>query len=311
MRTLGVSRATAQRRLRAMVAEGLLRRTTPRGRDVAYVVAPFRKRWRRAAADEHEAWKALEAWLSRALPRFGAEESQTVGYATTELINNAIDHSDATWVSLRASVEEGEAVIVVDDDGVGCFARIRSAHGIATAEDAVAQLEKGKLTSAPDRHAGEGLFFSSKAPRRFLLESGDRAWLVDNDARDSALYPVAPAVRGTRLTLHFVPGRTTGLHALFAAWTDPETLAFAKTRTTIKLAAVGKTLLSRSEAKRVTAGLDRFRHVTLDFAGVDIVGQGFADEVFRIFRRAHPEVELEPVRMNDAVAFMVGRVRQA
>src|SRR5690606_6165855 len=107
---------------------------------------------------------------------------------------------------------------------------------------------------------------------------------------------------------HFVPGRTRGLRALLEEWTDPKTLAFAKTRTTITLAATGTTLLSRSEAKRITAGLDQFQHVTLDFHGVDIVGQGFADEIFRVFRNAHPNVELEPVRMNGAVAFMVGRV---
>ena len=63
MKALGVSRATAQRRLRSLVADGWLRPTTARGRDVAYVIAPFRKRWKRTGADEHEAWKALEAWL--------------------------------------------------------------------------------------------------------------------------------------------------------------------------------------------------------------------------------------------------------
>lgn len=54
-----------------------------------------------------------------------------------------------------------------------------------------------------------------------------------------------------------------------------------------------------------------FSHVTLDFSGVDVVGQGFCDEVFRVFARAHPRVVLEPVGMNDAVAFMVGRARAA
>jgi len=40
-----------------------------------------------------------------------------------------------------------------------------------------------------------------------------------------------------------------------------------------------------------------------------MVGQGFCDEVFRIFARTHPEVVLEPVGMNDAIAFMVQRAR--
>jgi hypothetical protein len=49
--------------------------------------------------------------------------------------------------------------------------------------------------------------------------------------------------------------------------------------------------------------------VTLDFSGVEIVGQGFCDEVFRVFARAHPQVTIEPVGMNETVAFMVARAR--
>ena len=47
----------------------------------------------------------------------------------------------------------------------------------------------------------------------------------------------------------------------------------------------------------------------LDFSGVEVVGQGFCDEVFRVFARQHPEITLEPVGMNDTVAFMVARAR--
>ena len=64
-----------------------------------------------------------------------------------------------------------------------------------------------------------------------------------------------------------------------------------------------------TQAKRVVARLPEFTHVTLDFSGVDVVGQGFCDEVFRVFARAQPRVTLEPVGMNDAVAFMVARAR--
>ena len=49
--------------------------------------------------------------------------------------------------------------------------------------------------------------------------------------------------------------------------------------------------------------------VTLDFSGVEVVGQVFCDEVFRVFARGHPKIVLEPVGMNDVVAFMVARAR--
>mgnify|MGYP002813287972 FL=1 len=50
--------------------------------------------------------------------------------------------------------------------------------------------------------------------------------------------------------------------------------------------------------------------MVLDFSGVEVVGQGFCDEVFRVFAHRHPEVTLEPVGMNEAVAFMVARAQR-
>lgn len=40
----------------------------------------------------------------------------------------------------------------------------------------------------------------------------------------------------------------------------------------------------------------------LDFEGVTLVGQGFIDEVFRVFATAHPQVNLKPVRLIPGVA---------
>jgi hypothetical protein len=51
--------------------------------------------------------------------------------------------------------------------------------------------------------------------------------------------------------------------------------------------------------------------VTIDFTGVDIVGQGFCDEVFRVFAAGHPQIVLAPTGMNESVAFMVERARRA
>jgi len=81
----------------------------------------------------------------------------------------------------------------------------------------------------------------------------------------------------------------------------------SKTRIVVRLFAIGTEFVSRSQAKRLVHGLDKFREVVLDFKGVDLVGQGFADEVFRVWAREHPDVKLIPTDMNDAVAFMVER----
>lgn len=84
-----------------------------------------------------------------------------------------------------------------------------------------------------------------------------------------------------------------------------------RTRTVVKLFAIGTEFVSRSEAKRLVHGLEKFREVVLDFTGVEMVGQGFADEVFRVWAREHPEVRLIPIAMNEPVTFMVERARRA
>ena len=304
---LHVSPATAHRVLQALVTGGTLERLG-RGRAARYRLRQVRRRFRRAGLDEQRVWEGLAADIARIRP-LEPDVARSLAHAATEMLNNAVDHSGGRNVEVSVRFErDGATVVVVRDDGVGVFRRVCQDFGFASPPDAIVQLEKGKLTSDPSRHSGEGLFFSSKAVTRFRLESQETAWVVDNAAKDSGIGPSAVR-RGTRVEMTVVPGQVRKLEDVFAAYTDPKDLRFTRTRSTIKLAGAGRALVSRSEAKRLVARLTDFRHVTLDFTGVEVVGQGFCDEVFRVFARAHPSVALEPVGMNDAVAFMVARAR--
>jgi transcriptional regulator with XRE-family HTH domain len=84
-----------------------------------------------------------------------------------------------------------------------------------------------------------------------------------------------------------------------------------RSRVQLQLLEKGSSFVARSEAKRLLEGLDRFKEVVLDFRGVDGVGQGFADEVFRVWARAHPGTKLLPLRMVGAVQSLVNRARAA
>ncbi|MDQ0577489.1 STAS-like domain-containing protein [Agromyces albus] len=75
----------------------------------------------------------------------------------------------------------------------------------------------------------------------------------------------------------------------------------------IKLFELGTEFVSRSEAKRLAVGLEKFTEVELDFQGVDLVGQGFVDELFRVWAADHPDTRLIPVRTDSAVEFMIRR----
>ncbi len=307
VRALGVSPATSHRLLAALVTAGVLERRGA-GRSARYHLRQVRRRFKLQGLEESTAWREVATDIGRIRPLDG-EARHSLDYAATEMINNAIDHSRGKVVEVTAAFESASSTVVtVRDDGIGVYARLQSDFGFSSAYDAIIQLEKGRLTSDPSNHSGEGLFFSSKAVSQFRLESQGVAWIVDNLVNDTAIGTSA-VTKGTQVVLTVVRGRTPVLADVFAAHTDKETLEFTRTRSTIRLGAFGPSLLSRSEAKRVTARLAEFRHAVLDFSGVDVVGQGFCDQVFRVFAREHPEVALEPVGMNDAVAFMVGRAR--
>ncbi len=69
----------------------------------------------------------------------------------------------------------------------------------------------------------------------------------------------------------------------------------------------GETPMARSQAKRLLARLDRFEDVVLDFAGVESIGQAFADEIFRVFAADHPAVKLQATNTTPAVDRMIRR----
>ncbi|MCX6112011.1 MAG: STAS-like domain-containing protein [Proteobacteria bacterium] len=76
----------------------------------------------------------------------------------------------------------------------------------------------------------------------------------------------------------------------------------------VKLSDLGEEqYVSRSQAKRILLALDKFEKIILDFKDVKTVGQGFVDEVFRVFKQEHPNIEIEYVNANDNVLFMLKR----
>jgi hypothetical protein len=157
----------------------------------------------------------------------------------------------------------------------------------------------------PERHTGEGIFFTSKAVDRFEIESGTLHWIVDNRFGDMTVRTLDSPVKGTKVRVEIEQVTARELTDVFDEYT--EDFEFSRTRTIVKLFAIGTEFISRSQAKRLLHGITKFREVVLDFKDVDFVGQGFADEVFRIWIRQHPEVNLIPTNMSEPVAFMVER----
>lgn len=301
---VGVSRQAAHRHLVALVAAGQLR-VEGRGRAVRYRGAsslPFSRRYPRAIAEDR-VWTELAADLP-VLVKLGLEARNVFQYAFTEMLNNAIEHSGSREIEVKIEAIPRGLAFEIIDEGRGAFANLRRTLRLPSEVDALAQLSKGKLTTLPAGHTGEGIFFTSKVADRFTLESGSLRWEVDNARGDIGVGQI-PNRRGTRVRFEASTKVRRKLADVFAAFTDD--LEFAKTRVVIKLFAIGTRFVSRSEARRVAVGLDRFREVVFDYREVEEVGQGFVDELYRVWARVHPDIKLTSVGANSAVAFMLRR----
>ncbi|HVS10531.1 MAG TPA: DUF4325 domain-containing protein [Planctomycetota bacterium] len=302
----GLSRQALQRHLTREVREGRLVRMG-RGRGTRYHATgevPFDRQFAIAGLAEHTVWLELEAYLARTdLQRTRAADG-ILAYVVTELVNNAIDHSRAPSVRVRAERHGQQIRLRIDDPGIGALESIRSRLGLENHLHALQELSKGKVTTQPDRHTGEGIFFASKMVDRFELEANGLDWIVDNTLRDQAIRETEPRP-GTQVGIRLDARTRTTAREVFDSYTHD--FQFDTTRCVVRLFEHGTSFVSRSEAKRLLANLDRFREVILDFRGVEGVGQGFVDEVFRVWARDHPEVTLIPVEMNAAVEFMVRR----
>jgi excisionase family DNA binding protein len=256
--------------------------------------------------EEHGVWLEVEGAIDGLV---NDTTRSTLRYITTEMVNNAIDHSDGTTVAVTAAqTADGDVRITIADDGIGVFERLRRGLDLDSDTDALGELTKGKRTTMPERHTGEGIFFSSKAADLFSLEANGLTLAFDND-RDDFAAGVSQVNEGTTATVTINPQSTRGLGEVFARFTD-EDQRFARSLPRVKLFETGATFISRSEAKRLALGLENFDEVELDFTGVTEVGQGFADELLRVWASQHPTTTLIPINMNDPVAFMIARSRQ-
>ncbi len=313
----GVSRQAINRHLKGLIDESKIRMLGSSKKTTFYIPntpeaiglvagrpARIRRRMGAAGASEDEALSDVREGLPE-LRRIAENARSNFEYAFTEMVNNAIDHSETDSIDLEVSVDPLEAVFIVRDSGIGVFWNIMTKMGLASEMEAIEDLLKGKQTTAPDRHSGEGIFFTSKIVERFVLESHRKRLTVDNSIGDLFLEDIRQ-LRGTRVVCTIDASSRRSLPELFEEYTSEE-FAFDRTRVSVKLFESGESYVSRAQAKRLVHSLERFREIVLDFSGVESVGQGFADEIFRVFQGAHPDIAIIPVNMGENVEFMVRR----
>lgn len=256
-------------------------------------------------AHEDEVWTDL---VQTKLLQMQVSESAVgiMQFAFTEMLNNAIDHSKSQHGHVKMAVAEGKFYFVVRDRGVGAFRRVRDEKKLEDEPEAIQLLMKGKTTTMPAAHSGEGIFWVSKLAEKFVISSYGYRLVVDNIVQDYTIEALEDEVEGTEVYFEISAQTALSLEEFFGNYIgEREYAELDMTVVQLGLYREGSLWISRSQAKRVLRGLEKYQRVVFDFSGINMVGQAFCDEVFRVFRNAHPDIKLEIVNANKSVAMMV------
>lgn len=309
----GISRQAINRHLQSLTEQGLLE-VQGVTRNKTYrlkVLEQFEQVYPLAGLEEHRVWgKEIAPRLQRL--KLAKPVMTLWEYGFTEMLNNAIDHSSGTQVIVNLNIYPSYAQLKLFDNGEGIFRRISRLLNLDDERHAVLELSKGKLTTDPANHSGEGIFFTSRLFDEFLVLSGKvffshtlnelEDWILEGDLED------VTSTQGTLVQMELQHQAKHTLKEVFDMYASGEDFGFVKTVVPVRLAQYGnESLISRSQAKRVLARVDRFKVVIFDFEGVDSVGQAFADEIFRVFKNQRPDIEIQYLNANAETEPMILR----
>src|SRR6202041_543334 len=287
-----VSRQAINKHLRNLIGEKALIETGST-RNKSYKLCPKLEwsEWYSPSGLEEDV-----VWENDVKPRLQLPENVTRiwSYCVTEILNNAIDHSDADRISVDIRKTATATQITVYDTGIGIFKKIMDALGLPDQEHALLELAKGGFTTDPTRHSGQGIFFSSRMVDDFYIYS--RGTLFSHDIKrekDWLTHHESTSKSGTlvSMTLKNHTARTT--KKVFDEFSTADDDGFTKTIVPVRLSQHGDDyLVSRSQAKKLLARVEKFKTVVLDFEGVSEIGRSYADEIFRVIANANPAIEL-------------------
>ncbi len=309
MQRLAISRRSANRLLARLVdAQWLVRSgTASRPRYAPGLLRQVVHRYALAGLDEAQPWSRDFA-RSFTLPQ---NVSRLAQHAFGELLNNAIDHSAGTVVTVSMRQTPSHVQLLVSDDGCGLFERIAQSFQIDNPAAAMLELSKGKLTSAPDRHTGRGLFFTARIADVLDLHANASAFQHRAWQRHQWKQGKAATQRGTSVFVAIALDTPITLDAVLREHSlDGQGYRFERTVVPLQLlTAPGTVLDSRAQARHAALRLAQFRHATLDFAGIAEIGHGFADELFRVYAHDQPALTLEPINLSPQVRALIDSVR--
>lgn len=307
----GISRPAVLRHVNGLIDRGFLKAqgtTKARRYELKPLVQDSFSFRLKEDVEEDKVWRHLVRPLLHDLPD---NVMRICEYGVNEIINNTIDHSEGSRVSVEVEQSAVELSFLLSDDGVGIFTKIQRDLKLAEKRQAILELSKGRLTTDPENHTGEGIFFVSRMFDRFVIFSDGLFFSPDELGYDDLEF-LDISSPGTGVWMRINSRSTKTILQVFDRYASEvdDDFRFSKTDVPVSLASFGgENLVSRSQARRLLHRLHGFRTITLDFKGVEYMGQAFADEVFRVYARNNHDIEIEVINANQDIFKMIRRTK--
>lgn len=301
--TFNISTNTVHTYLNELIERGIIEKQK-RGK-YKLVNTYLKYTFKRSAGELVSDTLPYETCLEKEIKHLSENVQRIWAYGLSEMVNNVIDHSNAENMQMIIIQNYLTTNVLLIDDGVGIFEKIKNHFKLPSLDEAICELFKGKLTTDEANHSGEGIFFTSKMMDDFLISSSGKIFTTSKFEEDK-IFDISNNTEGTCVLMslsnftHRIPKE------IFDQYSDVDG-GFVTTKIPLKNI-FDAAPVSRSQAKRVCNRLENFSEAILDFDGIEWMGQGFAHQIFVVFKNAHPEISIVPQNMNDSVESMYNHV---
>jgi anti-sigma regulatory factor (Ser/Thr protein kinase) len=311
---LAITRQAVNKHLKVLVENGDIRKTGNTKAAVYFLpdedsdksrTVSFKRLYEIRRLNEDSVFQEINNYLNL-MKNLRQNVFEVIQYAFTEILNNAIDHSESDRCLVHVQLNYYDIHILIRDYGIGIYYSIYKKFGLNDEYEAVGELLKGKTTTMSEKHSGEGIFFTSKALDTSVFRSHKMKLIFDTKNND-VLIEDKKYITGTEAGLRISRNSRRNLAYVFDQFA-PEEFEYSFQRTKVHIRLYLQNLVSRSEARRLLTGLHKFKEIILDFKDVRKIGQGFADEIFRVFKNRYPEIEIKTENISPLVEQMIKHV---
>jgi len=308
--TFDISRTTAYNYIKQMLSEGIIENSPDRA--CKYALVSIHHQFHYDAGSFLEEDRIYNNDIAPLMSELPQNVQHIWRYVFTEMMNNAIEHSNAANISCMISQNVLYTALLICDNGVGIFRKIQlffeEKGERISLDEAVDSLFPGKFTTAEKNHSGEGIFFSSRVADRFSIYS-DNKFFSHNSFEEYKLdVDESLLEKGTIVSVRLANNSPRQIKEVFDMFADPDR-GFFKTQIPVAHMFDSGYPVSRSEARRLGTYMKSFEEVCLDFKNVDYIGQAFTHELFIVFQNNNPQIQIEYVNAAENVEKMIKRVK--